>query len=496
MADFSAQNRRGFNAPTRFEATVYDCETVGQVPTDIAGAFVRVGGEYLYPSKYKDDGPSSDGYISSFRFKNGRVNYVGKWVKTTHFKNNLAAHRQLYGYYRNPWDDDPSVTDVANPQKRGVANTAPIAHGGKLFALKEDGPPFEVHPDTLETIGPWDFHGKYKSQTFTAHPKIDPVSGEMICYGYEATGPASKDLWVYSVDKKGHVSHEWRATVPYVSMMHDMALTQKHIIFPSGGYVTSIEQMKAHKNHWFWDPHKGSYIGVLPRDGDGKDMRWFFGPKRCFMHTFNARTEGNKVILEAPFFDDNFLFSMLPTTDGSAYGKMDRAKIRRYVLDLDSKSDQWSEEILWPMQVSDLGRIDTRYITLPNRYGFTGYIDPEKPFDEKRGGNMRGRATNIYARFDFRDRKLDNYFVGDVHSLGECCFVPRRGSTEEGDGYLIGVASNFAEMRSELIIADARNLAAGDIARVLLPFRAGALHGVWVEEKELPFGAVNQTMKG
>ncbi|HET9395103.1 MAG TPA: carotenoid oxygenase family protein, partial [Nitrospiraceae bacterium] len=67
------------------------------------------------------------------------------------------------------------------------------------------------------------------------------------------------------------------------------------------------------------------------------------------------------------------------------------------------------------------------------------------------------------------------------------CLVPRAGSNEEGDGYLIGVASNYAEMRSELIIADAQRLEAGDIARVLLPFRSTAqVHGIWVPGTQLP----------
>jgi len=70
--------------------------------------------------------------------------------------------------------------------------------------------------------------------------------------------------------------------------------------------------------------------------------------------------------------------------------------------------------------------------------------------------------------------------------LQECSFVPRPGSREEGDGYLVGVAANYAEMRSELIIADASNLAAGDVARVILPFRASAqVHGIWASAEEL-----------
>ena len=87
-----------------------------------------------------------------------------------------------------------------------MANTAPVAHGGKLFALKEDGLPHQIDPNTLATIGPYDFNGKWKSQTFTAHPKLDPVSGEMIAFGYEATGLASDDLWIYTHDRKGNIT--------------------------------------------------------------------------------------------------------------------------------------------------------------------------------------------------------------------------------------------------------------------------------------------------
>jgi len=49
------------------------------------------------------------------------------------------------------------------------------------------------------------------------------------------------------------------------------------------------------------------------------------------------------------------------------------------------------------------------------------------------------------------------------------------------------VASNYAEMRSELIIADAEHLGDGDIARVILPFRLSSqVHGVWAGKDQLP----------
>lgn len=486
MADFSNQpTMKGFFAPTRFESDVYDCEVLGKVPTDLNGAFVRLGGDWLYPPKHNDDSPFNvDGYISMFRFKNGIVDYKGRWVKTPRFRADLGAHRQLFGQYRNPFTDDPSVAKL----DRTVANTTPLAFAGKLFALKEDALPYEIDPRTLETIGPWNFHGKYKSLTFTAHPKIDPATGEMICYGYEATGLETNDVFLYTIDKTGHVKRELRFKAPYVSMVHDIAITPKHVLIPVFGYVTSMERLKEGKVHWGWDSKAPAYVGVIPRDGEARDIRWFHAPARATVHTLNARTEGSKVILEAPTYDSN-PFPFFPSVDGSPWDpQKGRAYIRRYTFDLNSKDDSASEETLFSMSVSDLGRIDDRYTSLPYRYAYTQFNDRSRPFDENRAGNLALRVNNSYGRFDLATGKMNPYFAGDTHSLQEVCFVPRRKDSAEGDGYLIGVASNFAEMRSELVIADAQRLEEGDVARVILPFRATLqVHGRWVNEDELPF---------
>jgi len=488
MVDFAkVPTKVGFFTPERFESDIHDCEVLGTLPKDMNGTFYRVGADWFYPSRFPDDAIlNADGYISMFRFTNGRVDYKGRYVRTKRYDADRAADRQLYGYYRNPYTDDPSIRDPSRPNLRTVSNTSPIVHAGKLFTLKEDGLPHQINPHTLETIGPYDFEGAWKSQTFTAHPKIDPVSGEMVAFGYEATGLATDDLWVYTVDKGGKVKHEIKIKVPYVSVVHDMAITQKHVLIPFGGYTTSLERLQAGKIHWGWDSTKPSYIGVLSRNGDGKDLRWFKGPERCMMHTFNAHTVGNKVILYAPFFDSNF-FPFFPPVDGSPWDpKKAKAYVRKITLDLSSKKDTWTEEILWPFNVQDLGRIDTRFMSLEHRYGYTGFGDPQRPFDEARAGNLKGRVTNCYGRFEFETGKLNTYFAGPTHSLQECCFVPRTGSNKEGDGYLIGVAQNYADMRSELIIADAQNLEAGDVARVILPFRSSAqVHGLWSPEGEL-----------
>ncbi|HTW25186.1 MAG TPA: carotenoid oxygenase family protein [Candidatus Baltobacteraceae bacterium] len=484
MVDFSNHpEMKGFFAATRFEADVYDCEVTGKIPSDLNGAFVRLGGDWLYPPKFEDDSPfSMDGYINMFRFKNGIVDYKGRWVKTPRFKADMAARRQLFGKYRNPFTDDPSVHNL----DRSVQNTTPLCFAGKLFTLKEDSLPYEIDPKTLDTIGPYDFHGKYKSLTFTAHPKVDPVTGEMICYGYEATGLESRDVFLYTIDKTGHVTREIRFQVPYVAMVHDIGLTQKHVIIPIFGFVSSMERLKEGKVHWGWDNTKPSYVAIVPRDGEAKDIRWFKGPSRATVHTLNARTEGEKVILEAAIYDGN-PFPFFPPIDGSPWDPTKaRAYIRRNTFNLASKDDGFTEDKLFEMNVSDLGRVDDRYLSLPYRYAFTAYADKQRPFAEWKAGNMGGRVNNCYGRFDLSTGKMSSYFAGDTHSLQEVCFVPRKNGAE-GEGYVMGVASNYAEMRSELVIADAKHLEDGDVARVILPFRATAqVHGRWMDEDELP----------
>ena len=141
------------------------------------------------------------------------------------------------------------------------------------------------------------------------------------------------------------------------------------------------------------------------------------------------------------------------------------------------------------MSVSNgvLARMDDRYLSLPYRYGYVGHNDPQRPYNTETGGNRAGRVTNCYRRFDLKSAGVEStFFVGETQSLQESGFVPRKGSTEEGDGYLMGVASNYAEMQSELHIVDAQRMEEGAVAVVKIPFRLrGGTHVNWFSAAEL-----------
>jgi carotenoid cleavage dioxygenase len=456
----------GFNSPTRFEADIYDCEVWGEIPTDIEGTFYRIQCDFQYrpPENEWFTGFNGDGHISAFRFANGSVDFKSRYVKTDRLMTERRHRRRLWGVYRNHLTDDPLVANV----DRGAANTHIYWHGGKMLMLKEDALPYAIDPYSLETHGSWDFRGKWTATSMSAHPKIDPVTGEMIAYSYQAKGDLTDDIAVYTVNPAGHIVNEVWLKSPYLGIIHDIAITQKYIVIPVIARTTSLERLETGEPMWEWDGSLPTMVGLLPRDGDAGDVRWFQGPSRNTLHFLNAADEGNQVVMDLPVSD----------TERSA------SQIKRWTFDLNSRDDRFGEEVVSTAN-GFLARMDDRYLSLPYRYGFVGHTDPSLPFDaERAGGNMR--VTNTYVRYDLRSGQESTYYAGDVQSLQESGFVPRRGSTEEGDGYIMGVASNYAEMASELHIVDANRMEEGAVAVVKLPFRLrSGTHVNWFSGAEL-----------
>ena len=457
---------RGFNSPTRFEADVYDCEVWGEIPSDIEGTFYRIQCDFAYPPPRNEwlTGFNGDGHVSAFRFANGSVDYKGRYVKTERLLTERRARKRLWGVYRNHLTDDPSVANI----DRGAANTHIYWHGGKMLVFKEDSLPYAIDPYSLETLGRWDFHGKWTATSMSAHPKIDPLTGYMIGYSYQAKGDLTDDIAVYTINPQGHVVNEVWLKSPYLGIIHDIAITQKYVVIPVVARTTSLERLERGEPMWEWNGDLPTMVGLLPRDGDASDVRWFQGPARNTLHFLNAVDEGNRVVMDLPVSD----------------GERTPSQIKRWTFDLNSRSDRFGEEVISTSN-GVLARMDDRYLSLPYRYGFVGHSDPERPFDTERAGG-RFRVTNCYQRYDLRGGATQTFYVGDVQSLQESCFVPRKGSTEEGDGYVMGIASNYEDMASELHIVDANRMEEGALAVVKLPFRLrGGTHTNWFSAAEL-----------
>jgi carotenoid cleavage dioxygenase len=454
-------------AVCRSENDLYDCEVEGKLPVDLDGMFYRVGPDPQYPKpdKYMMDIPfDGEGHISAFRIKDGHVDFRSRYAHNQRWKAQHAARRSLFGMYRNPGTDDPSVKGVS----RGTANTQIVYHHGKLFSMKEDSPPVAMDPITLETTNDYyTFGGGMKSLTFTAHPKLDPMTGEMIAFGYEAKGFYTPDIEVFSCDKTGKVN--WSAWVksPYTCMIHDFGVTQKHIAFLATPLAANQELLDKGGPHWAWDSSLPSYLGVMRRGGDGKDIKWFKGPGWMATHTMGAWSEGDKLYFDVDGAPGN-QFPFFPSVHEPFNPQASVGRVVRLTADMNKSADDgYGRETLFPEITGALSRQDDRYHTVPYRWGI-----------------LNGGGWNL---LDHQTGKVQSFTLPGSR-LAEATFVPRKRGAPEGDGYLIGVADNIKESgRSDLILVDTQDLAAGPIATVHMPYKVvGQIHGFWVAGDDLP----------
>jgi carotenoid cleavage dioxygenase len=468
----------GFFAPSGVEAEVPHLPVIqGEIPPELDGAFYRVAPDPRWAPLSGDDiWFNGDGMVTMFRLKDGQASLKQKWARTEKFILEEEAGRALFGMYRNPLTD----TDEARGKIRSTANTNVVVIGGKLLALKEDSPPTAMDPLTLETIDPvYTFDGKLESETFTAHPKVDPKTGETLAFSYAANGLLTKDMVFYTISPGGEITKAVRFEIPYYCMMHDFGITEDYVVFHVVPITSDWERLENRLPHFGFDRKRPVHLGVLPRGGTAEDLRWFSAPNCFASHVMNAFNVGTKVHFDTPMAEGN-MFPFFPDYDGGPFEPQKAAsRITRWTVDMLGNSDEIEMERKTEL-VGEFPRIDDRFAGKPYEHGFLLVQDFEKPVDLPGGRSASGMMMNTLARIDLETGEQDTFWVGPVSSMQEPAFIPRPGSTAEADGYLITIENRLAEMGSRLLILDAMKLAEGPVATIQLPFRIRqGLHGNW-----------------
>ncbi|MXO65756.1 carotenoid oxygenase family protein [Altericroceibacterium endophyticum] len=462
---------KGWGQPMRTESTIEGLEVIqGEIPEALEGTLYRNGADWQYPSGRDDDiFIDGEGMFHMFRFEQGQVSYRSRWVTTERYKMQKDAKRALFGRYRNRYTNAPEARDA----NMGTANTTAMFHAGHLYALKEDDHPYELDPDTLETIGRTDMNGQITAQTFTAHPKVDPITNELLAFAYQAKGDGSKDICFYLFDKDGKKANEVWFEMPYPCCVHDFAVTDEWIVFPFFPLITDMDVVKAGGNYFQWRPEEETHIALVPRYGDASGIKWFKGPAASAGHMMNAVREGDKVHLDVCFYEGN-CFPFFPAPDG-AETPFVPPFLTRLTMDLTSNDGAIEKNRLLDVSC-EMPRTDDRYQGRPYRHGFMIV------YRSKDGSSSTGR-------FDFETGTLDTYSPGPGDTVQECQFVPRTPDSPEGDGWLLVPVARVSEGRSDLVILDAQNLAAGPVATVKLPVRVrSTFHGTWVPAETISSG--------
>lgn len=479
----------GLNQPVKEEYKLERLEITGELPAEISGAFFRAVPDPAFPPLFSDDTAlSGDGMLSKLHFPgDGTVNFGIRYVQTARHQAEVAANKALFGKYRNPFTDDQSVRNV----DRSVANTTPVWHAGRLLMTKEDGRGYQINPHTLETLGSYDFEGVLKSETMTAHVRVDPISDEMFFFGYEADGLASTKVAYCIADKDGKlVSEQWFDT-PYCSMMHDFAITEHYAVFPVFPTTADLGRLKAGGDHWVHENNLESWVGIMPRYGDVSQMRWFKGPRGVSSyHLMNAFDDSDGQVYMDHHMTSTNAFPFIQRASGFhiAPSEMDGG-FMRWSFDMNSASEKITVKTLGPP--GDMPRLASADQGRPYQRGWYLSINPDAMGPPVAGGPV-GAMFNVLLRIEPDTGKVDAFSLPPSHGISEPVHVPS--SSPDSEGWLICIVDcqvGINEFSHAAWVFDAANVSAGPIAKVAIPHRLRPqVHGWWVTEDELRLAKV------
>jgi len=343
-----------------------------------------------------------------------------------------------------------------------------VRHSGRYLALEEGTPPYEINRE-LETVGLFDFGGALPAG-LCAHPKIDPVTGEMIVFRYDVEAPFL--TWA-TIGPDGAVTQP-PTTVEGVDsgfMIHDFAITEHYLLLIIGPAVFDIEAMFSGGAVLKWQPELGTRVAVIPRDASSGPM-WIQTEAFWAWHFANAyelpassatspATADLRIVLDFPWWSTIGLG--LAGNSESVHGAFARAT-------LDPRRGAANLEFI-DRAGSEFPRIDDRLIGRSHRYVTVAGLSGRRDL-------IQGEHDRL-IRYDVETGESVAYDCDAV--IGEVVFVPRDGGTSELDGYYLTFATSVGPDRSaSAYIWDAAEFPSAPLATIAIPQRVpNGLHGNW-----------------
>ncbi|QCD91246.1 9-cis-epoxycarotenoid dioxygenase [Vigna unguiculata] len=462
-----------------------ECQIVqGALPPCLDGAYIRNGPN----PQFLPRGPyhlfDGDGMLHALRISQGKATLCSRYVKTYKYTmendagfplipNVFSGFNSLVASAaRGSLTAARVATGQFNPSNGiGLANTSLAFFGNRLFALGESDLPYTVNVTRngdVETIGRYDFNGKL-TFSMTAHPKIDPDTGECFAFRY---GPVPPFLTYFRFDPNGNKYDD----VPIFSMtspsfLHDFAITKNYAVFCDIQLGMNPLDMIAGGSPVDSVASKVPRIGIIPRDAkDESKMKWFDVPGFNVIHAINAWEEdgGRTVVLVAP--------NILSVEHALERMELVHAMVEKVKIDLETG-------IVTRQPVSarnlDFAVINPAFVGKKNRFVYAAVGDPMP----KISGVVKLDVSKANER---RDCTVGCRMFGEGCYGGEPFFVAKEEGGEEDDGYLVTYVHDERKGESTFLVMDTKSPELDVVAEVKLPRRVPyGFHGLFVKESDL-----------
>lgn len=426
----------------------------GRLPADLEGSFYRNGpGRFELGGERHHHWFDGDGFAQRWQIQGGKVRHQGRFVETRRFLEESRAGQFLYPSFgthvaRRGFRDNDSLN---------AANTNLLPFNGRLYALWEGGSAVELDPDTLATRGFTTWREDLRAMPFSAHPKIDPQGG---MWNFGAM-PGSERIALYQIGADGKVLRSATVPVPRQAMVHDFAVSAKHLIFlvPPYDLLPGASMSFAERHAWAGSGPHARPMRVVVVAKDSLSVRQVFElPPGMVFHFGNAFEDGACTRFDVVLHEGDVLKELGGLMAGERRPPSPtRSQAVQVCLDYAAGQARTSR-LLGP---SEFPRVMPQVVGSRHRRLALLGADP---------GNAHDRLDTVHL-VDTDSGKLDSYRFGEGWQVEEHVLVPRRRAQSETDGYLVGVAQDLRAGVSVMTVFDAACIKDGPVALARLPYR-------------------------
>ena len=467
--------RTGAWKPQTREWTATNMVVEGTIPDDLDGVYLRNTENPLVPAAERYHPFDGDGMIHSIYFSNGAAEYRNRFIRTEGLLAELDAGGPLWsGLAESPLVAPRQDGWGARTRMKDASSTDVVVHNGvALTSFYQCGDLYRLDPISLDDNGREAWNGKFPDAGVSAHTKVDEATGELMFFNYQTTYPY---MHYGVVSPTGDLVHYTPVPLPGPRLPHDMTFTENYSILNDCPLFWKEDLIERGIYATQFHRDMPTRLGVIPRYGTEKDIKWFECDATYVLHWINAYEDGDEIVV-----DGYFQFDPSPgvTPDATLEQRMFRfldlfaLQSRPYRWRLNMKTGTVKEGPLSDT-ITEFGMINALiagknyewvYSTIPavGWFGFEGII-----------------KHNVVTGTE------ENYRLPEGVYASETVFAPRPSSRSEDDGYLITFTMDVINDSSQCLIFDAQNVSDGPVARIQLPERiCSGTHATWAAASTL-----------